>query len=145
MARSIAKSELDALAATVQEIWANAATLVELSNDFKKKLKTGYENDPGWKHVRNIVPSNDNFETNAAKLSYQIEVHLIYYKNPDLGDHLCIPGDNKVLKQVFSQMHEKMGHIEYARAHQRLSQGLYICHIAKLLRKYLYHCPKCQL
>ena len=46
-ARSTAKGKLDVLAATVQEIWANPATLVELSNDFKKKLKTGNKNNPG--------------------------------------------------------------------------------------------------
>ena len=38
---------LDALAATVQEIWANLATLVEISYDFKEKLKTGYRNNLG--------------------------------------------------------------------------------------------------
>ena len=46
-AKSTVEGKLDMLAATVQEIWANPATLVELSNDFKKKLKTGYENNPG--------------------------------------------------------------------------------------------------
>ena len=46
-ARSIAKGKLDLLAATVQEIWANPATLVELSNNFKEKLKTSYKNNLG--------------------------------------------------------------------------------------------------
>ena len=46
-ARSTAKGKLDALAATVQEIWANLATLVELSNNFKENLKTCYKNNPG--------------------------------------------------------------------------------------------------
>ena len=78
-ARSTAKSELDALAATVQEIWANLATLVELTNNFKEKLKTGYKNDLGWERVRNIVTSNNNLKTNAAKLSYQVKDNLIYY------------------------------------------------------------------
>ena len=116
-ARSTAKGELDALAATVQEIWANLATLVELSNNFKEKLKTGYKNNPGWKCVKNIVSRNHDLETNAAKLPYQIEDDLIYYKNSDLGDYPCIPGDKKLLKQVFSQVHEKMGLVRYAQAH----------------------------
>ena len=51
MARSTAKSKLDALAAIVQEIWANLATLIELSNNFKEKLTTGNKNNPGWKRV----------------------------------------------------------------------------------------------
>ena len=42
---SIAKGELNALVATVHKVWANLATLVELSNNFKEKLKTGYKND----------------------------------------------------------------------------------------------------
>ena len=37
-ARSTAKGKLDLLAAIVQEIWANPATLVELSNNLKEKL-----------------------------------------------------------------------------------------------------------
>ena len=46
---------------------------------------------------------------------------------------------------MFSQVYDKIGHVGYMQAHQQLSQGLYICHMAKLLRKYLHHCPKCQL
>ena len=145
MAKRIAKSKLDALVAIVKEIWANPATLVKLSNDFKKKLKTGYKNNPCWKRVINIVTSNENLETNAAKLPYQIKDTLIYYKNPNLRNYLCIPRDKELLKQGFSQVHDKIGHVGYAQAHQPLFQGLYICHMAKLLRKYLHHCPKSQL
>ena len=46
-ARSTAKVKLDALTATMQKIWANPATLVELSNNFKEKLKTSYKNNLG--------------------------------------------------------------------------------------------------
>ena len=46
---------------------------------------------------------------------------------------------------MFSQVHNKMDHVGYAQIYQQLSKRLYICHMAKLLRKYLHHCPKCQL
>ena len=84
------------------------------------KLKTGNKKNPGWKRIKNIVTRNDNLKANAVKLSYQIKVNLIYYKDPNLGDRLCITGDKKLLKQVFSQMHDKIGHKRYARAHQWL-------------------------
>ena len=70
IARSINKGKLDALVATVQEIWANPATLVELSSNFKQKLKTNYENNFGWKRLMNIVTGNNNLKANAAKLPY---------------------------------------------------------------------------
>ena len=38
-----------------------------------------------------------------------------------------------------------MGHVGYMQTYQRLSQGLYICHMTKLLRKYLHHCLQCQV
>ena len=47
MARSTNKGKLDVLVATVQEVWANAAALIELSSNFKQKLKTGYKNNQG--------------------------------------------------------------------------------------------------
>ena len=119
--------------------------LVELRNNFKEKLKTSYKNDPGWKRVRNIVTSNYGLKTNSVKLPYQIKNNLIYYKDPNLGDRLCIPRDKKLLKQVLNQVHHKLGHVGYTQVHQRLSQGLYIHHMAKLMRKYLHHCLKCQL
>ena len=144
-ARSTNKGKLDVLIAAVQEIWANLAPLVELSNDFKQKLKIGYKNNAGWKRVRSIVTSNNNLEANAAELPYQIKDKLINYKDPDLGDRLCILGDNKLLKQAFTQVHDKISYVGYARAHQRLSQGFYICYMVKQLCKYLHPCPKCQL
>ena len=69
-ARSTNMGELEVLVATVQEIWANPAMLVKLSSDFKQKLKTGYENDPGWKRVKDIVTRNENLKAEAAKLFY---------------------------------------------------------------------------
>ena len=133
------------LVVTVQEIWANPATLVERSSDFKQKLKTNYKNNPGWKCVKNIPTCNDDLKANAAKLPYQIKDNLIYYKGLNLGDRLCIQGDKELLKQVFSQVDDKIGHVGYVQAHQQLFQGLYICHMAKLLHKYLHYCLKCQL
>ena len=121
MTRSTTKSKLDAPAATAQEIWANPAMLVELNNNFKEKLNTGYKNNLSWKRVRNIVTSNNDFKANAAKFPYWVEDNLIYYKNPDLGNCMCIPGDKEHLKQVFNQVHNKIGHIRYAQAHQQLS------------------------
>ena len=44
-ARSTVKGKLDALAATVQEIWANLVTLIELSNSSMEELKTNYKNN----------------------------------------------------------------------------------------------------
>ena len=118
MAKSTAKGKLETLAATVQEIWANPATLQELSNDFKKKLKMCYENNPSWKCVQNIVTINNGLKTNTAKLSYQIKDDLIYYKDPNLEDRLCIPGNKELLKQVLNQVHDKISHVRYAQTHQ---------------------------
>ena len=143
--RSSHEGELIALAVASKEIWACPITLVELSNKFKKKLVDGYNEDPGWKQIKNTITANNNLEANAAILPYQIFDELIYYLDLDLGDCLCIPGNQKLLKQVFNQVHNKIGHVKYARTHQWLTQSLYIRHRAKQLCKYLHHCPECQL
>ena len=57
--------------------------------------------------------ANNNLEANAATLPYQIFNKLIYYPDLDFRDRLCISGNQKLLKQVFNQVHNKMGHVSY--------------------------------
>ena len=142
--RSSHDRELDALAAITNEIYAHPATLVELSNKFKQKLVNSYNEVAGWKRVKNTITANNNLEANVATLLYQIFDVLIYYQDSDLRNRLCLPGNQKLVKQAFNQVHDKMGYVGYLCTHQQLTQDLYICHMVKQLRKYLHHCPECQ-
>lgn len=42
-------------------------------------------------------------------------------------------------------IHDDLGHPEYHRSHERLTQGLYIHRLSTKLHEYLRHCPTCQL
>ena len=111
------KEELDALAVIIKEIWVNLATLVKISNKLKQKLVDSYNENLGWKQIKNTIMTNNNLEANVATLPYQIFVKLIYYQDRDLGDRLCITGNQELLKQVFNQVHDKMSHVRYLRTH----------------------------
>ena len=70
---------------------------------------------------------------------------VIYYRDPDYGSRLCIPDNDDLIKEVFQLVHDELGHPDYHRSHERLTQGIYIHRMASRLHEYLRHCPTYQL
>ena len=68
-----------------ESVSAHPVILVELSEDFKRRVVQGYTNDPRWIQIRRIINTNSNLNENAADLPYKVIKELIYYKDIELG------------------------------------------------------------
>ena len=138
---------LDTLHSTIIESWTLAASIVELSKDFRTRLIEGYDADPRWKRIVDMLETNENLkEDDATSLPFERDDNgLIHYLDPEYGSHLCIPDYDNLIKEVFQLDHDELGYPGYHRSHERLIQGLYIHRLPAKLHEYLRHCPTCQL
>lgn len=118
-----------------------------MSKAFKKQLVDGYEADPWWKRIVDVLEANAKLnQDDSTTLPFdRHENGLIYYMDLDHGRRLCIPNHDNLIKDVFQLIHNKLGHRGYHRCHQRITQGLYIHRLATKLHDYLRHCPTRQL
>ena len=138
------RSELDALHCTSCDtvpVYQYAATLVEMSEDFKKKVFEGYKKDLGWKRIKEQICSNEELGEDVAKLRFEREgsltllEFLIYHINKITGHRrLCIPPS--VVANVL-EIGYGDGHPGFARCYERVSSSWYIRGLSKVLREYL--------
>ena len=127
--------------------WTLAASIVELSDNFKNRLIEGYDIDPEWKRILEVLKTNKNLpDQDASTLAFRRhDDELIYYMDPELSPRLCISDHDGLIKKVFQLAHDELGYPGYHRAHERLTQGLYIRRLSTQLHEYLRHCPMYQL
>ena len=63
---------LNTLHARTANSWTLAASIVELSDNFKKRLIEGYDTDPGWKRILEMFKTNENLpEQDASTLPFE--------------------------------------------------------------------------
>ena len=138
---------LDTLHADAIETWTLATSIVELSDDFKRRLIDGYDADPRWKRIVDVLQINESLKVeDATTLPFERDDDsLVYYKDPDYGQRLCLPDHDRLIKQVFELIHDELDHLGYHRSHERITQGLYIHRLSTKLHEYLRHCTVCQL
>lgn len=92
-----------------------------------------------------MLEDNAQLGLNVASLPFLIRDRLIYYRDPDRGDRLCVPDYNGLVREMFQQAHNEAGHPDYTRTHKRLIQTLYIRRLPSLLHEFIRHCPSCKL
>ena len=149
------RSELDALHCASFDaevpIYQYSATLVQMSDEFRKKILDGYTKDPAWRRIIQQILDNEKLGDNAATLRFKrddLAEHtsksfLIYHTDRVTGHRrLCIPPS--VVSEIFEIGHGD-GHPGFARCFERISSSWYIRGLSKLLREYLHHCPSCQV
>lgn len=56
-----------------------------------------------------------------------------------------MPDHDGFIKEVFSLIHDDLGHPGYHRSDEHLRQGLYLHRLSAKLHDYIRHCPICQL
>jgi len=66
-------------------------TLVEMSDEFKGRVIQGYEDDPRWVRIKQMVEDNAHLRENAAALLYKMVKGMMYFDDPEQGKRLCIP------------------------------------------------------
>ena len=149
------RSELDALHCASFDaeipIYQYVATLVEMSEDFQKKILDGYAKDSSWRRIMQQIIDNEKLSENAANLRFerydpskQGSKEFLIYHNDRITGHrrLCIPPS--VVTEVLDIGHGD-GHPGFARCYERIPSSWYIQSLSKMLREYLRHCPSCQV
>lgn len=142
-------------------------TLVEMSDDFKTRLRYAYEHDDAWKRIitmlrkptATIPPVADSDAQNLPEASettvdrtaefekpgvrFKQRDELLYYTGGDGHERLCIP--ESLESEVFKMAHDMSNHGGFHRTYDRLVNSVFIRHLAKRLRAYITHCPDCQV
>lgn len=117
-------------------------TLVEMSDDFKARLKTTYRNNKHWTRVLKII-FNLNDST-REDLRFKLRDELIYYINElNERERLCI--SKAMRKKIFQLTHDEQSHEEFHRTYDRLIASMYIRKLSRRLQKYIRYCSECQV
>ena len=121
-------------------------TLVEMSDDFKKRLIEAYGSDASWKKILGMLTTvNNGFQSPPPGIRFRERNGLLYYIAPSgrYEERLCIPESMEAT--VFKQAHDDHQHAGFHRSYERLYRSVFIRHLNKHLREYIRHCPLCQL
>ena len=137
------EGELDALCAYVY-----AASLVEMSPEFKARIVEGYKKDPAWIKIGNVLDVNIKAEDSFALPFVREHDGLIWRRDYATGDHafepkrLCLP--ESVVGEILNMTHGQ-GHPGYGKLYEMINAAYMIKGLSKKLRQFLRHCPECQL
>ena len=132
-------------------------TLVEMSDDFKKRLIDAYGKDDQWKRILETIKrkedaikerqGNQELVNQELPAGFRFRKHndLIYSTTlDDVGRlRLCIP--ESMQQEVFEMAHDKNFHAGFHTTYARIAPSIFIKGLTKHLEKYIKHCPECQL
>ena len=129
-----------------------------MSDEFHKQLVEGFRKEKSWSKIitmlkelskrlkeEAISPTRSPTGTRSlipTGIDFEMRDDLIYHVRGDKL-RLCIP--TSVEKEVFAMAHDSNQHSGYHRTFQRIVDTLYIPKLSRKLRKYVEHCPTCQL
>ena len=117
-------------------------TLVEMNDDFKKRLVDAYAKDPQWSKVLDTIKQSDELPNGFR---FRMHNDLIYSTTlDDVGRlRLCVP--ESLQREVFEIAHDKNFHSGFHTTYARIAPSIFIKGLTKQLQTYLKHCPDCQL
>ena len=135
-------------------------TLVEMSDDFKQRLKAAYAEDEQWKKVLDVIKPRQsaaepattepatseaviNDEESPRGIRFKLRDGLIYYASGEGKERLCVPAAME--QEVFRIAHDLSSHGGFHRTYDRIVNSVYIRQLTKRLRTYIEHCSECQL
>lgn len=122
------------------------STLVEMSDDFKHRLKQAYLADPHWAKLHEMLKASAEAPTTEASvpgIPFVRKEELMYHEGAEGRLRLVIP--QSMEQELFEQAHDLSSHGGYHKCHDRLAHTVYIRHLSRNLRGYIAHCPACQL
>ena len=115
--------------------------LIQMSSDFKRRLKEKYD-ESQWKRVRRVIQNNKRFGKKAATFPYKVIDGIMYFKNDEKRLRFCIPSTMET--KIFQLIYDEMSHPDYVKIQEGLTDGLYIRGMTKKLHEFIKHCPQCQ-
>lgn len=125
------------------------SSLVEMSKEFRNGIIAGYNKDPFWKKVLQILVKQQQTSVESV-LPFCLDDSLIFrtegYTSSDHGfepRRLCIP--QSMIKEILHANHDAQSHLGFARCYERVASTYYIRCLSNALKVYLKHCPTCQV
>lgn len=116
--------------------YVHAASLVEMSTDFRQRLAKALKEDDVWAGVlRQAETPSDN------KGAHFVSKDGLLYHISDRS-RLVIP--RSLEGEIFALAHQPH-HAGFHRTYGHISESLYVKNLSSRLRKFLEHCPKCLL
>ena len=98
---------LDAQVASTEATHVYNATLIEMSEGFRKAIQTGYQRDQRWTRLAPLIK-----EDVSPGVQFVWRDGLIYFVDSLDGRlHLCIPKD--IQHEIFALAHDEQGHCGY--------------------------------
>ncbi|QQK41291.1 reverse transcriptase [Penicillium digitatum] len=123
------------------EAYAFLTSYVQLSDDFKQRVRTAYKEDPKWSLVLNELQRvTQDPDPIKPRLPYETDDGLLYSTQADGDRWLCIP--ESIKDDIFEMAHGD-GHLGFHRAWQKM-RGFVIHKGAKKLRVYIDQCDECK-
>jgi hypothetical protein len=122
-----------------------SSTHVDITPEYKDKLKKGYSTDPILSRIIEQLQNNDLLgeSEKADPLPYVLRNDLLYSIDGskfDPKERLCIP--DSLVKDVLEIAHDVMGHGGYKKLLSRLDNvSIWSC--TKRVKEYVRHCPDC--
>jgi hypothetical protein len=122
--------------------YAFTTSIIEISEDFKKRIIDGYQSDPRLRTVIDTLRKVDeDSDPIKAKLPYHIDSRSLLFLTNSIGEpSLCLP--RSLTKEIFKLVHDDQAHQGFNTAWQKL-RGITFYKGAKLLKQYIRHCPQC--
>ena len=122
------------------EAIAYTATMIELSEEFKRHLQDKYQRDLKLQKVLDVIANNNKLSSeNRAKLSYKSEKNLLY-QTIDNENCLCI--SHNLIHEILKLIHNFI-HYNFNKFLQNLAE-LFIYKEIKLLKQFIDHCLQCK-
>ena len=124
------------------------ATLVEMADEFKARIKEGYAKDKRWMEIitmlqtQELDPDAEDDEQRLPGINFRLRNELLYYVPGDGRDRLCIP--DELAGEVIGEAHGRY-HRGIHRVHDELYPSIFIRNMHKKIKDYVEHCHECQL
>lgn len=141
------------VAGVLDDVFSFVMTLTEMSGEYRTKLKDAYAEDKKWARILEVLQAERQNLLKEGKteecvklpaIQFLLRDDLIYYQD-DLNDRerLCIP--KKMEQKVFELAHDNHSHGGFQRTYERIVEAFYMRHLTRRLKRYILHCPQCQL
>jgi hypothetical protein len=138
---------LDALHASVntsvtqadEVVYNYAASLVEMSPEFRERPLQGYSADTRWSKIIETLKSNDESPV-PAHLPYMLDDDLLYLVDNDTTRRLCIP--RALEREILKLAHDDNAHPGLQRTMEHL-HGFALYQTRRRVKKYIDHCQSC--
>jgi RNase H-like domain found in reverse transcriptase/Reverse transcriptase (RNA-dependent DNA polymerase)/Chromo (CHRromatin Organisation MOdifier) domain/Integrase zinc binding domain len=123
-------------------VWFASEAL--MSDEFKKRFLDGYKADKKYASILKDLRDDDEDVIDIFRPGHPFQLigGLLYNISPDLTRRLCIP--HILIKDILSLAHDEKHHFGRERMLKDLD-NLSIHRKSYLVRKYVQHCPVCEL